>query len=92
MIAGGDKALAAQIQNDHVHELGNLTLTGYNSTLSNLSFQEKKLRKDKDGNSVGYLNGLNINSDIASRNDWDEAAITARTAKLVKEVIQLFTL
>ena len=50
------------------------------------------LSKDKVGNPVGYLNGLNINDDIASRNDWDEAAITARTAKLVKDVIQLFTL
>ena len=65
MIADGNEEKAEEIQGKYVHTLGNLTLTGYNSTLGNLSFKEKKNRKDKSGNEVGYLNGLNINSGIA---------------------------
>lgn len=92
MIAGGDYARAEQLQDQYVHTMGNLTLTGYNSTLSNLSFEEKKNRKDKDGNPVGYLNGLNINADIASKNAWTIAAIQARTDLLVSQAVNLFTL
>lgn len=92
MIAGGDKKKAEEIQQQYVHTLGNLTLTGYNSTLSNLSFTEKKSRKDKSGNQVGYLNGLNINADIADRDEWTLSDITTRTDNLVPKVLTLFTL
>lgn len=92
MIAGGDRRKAGEIQERYVHTLGNLTLTGYNSTLSNLSFVEKKNRKDKSGNQVGYLNGLNINEDIADHDEWTLEDITARTDKLVPKVLELFKL
>ena len=91
MIADGDRNLASEIQKAHVHELGNLTLTGYNQSLSNLSFEKKKNRKDKAGNNVGYLNGLNINADIAERDEWTQEAIVQRTEKLAAEVVELFT-
>ena len=48
MIAGGDAELARQYRMDYVHTLGNLTITGFNSNLSNLSFEEKKNRQSKD--------------------------------------------
>lgn len=92
MMADGDQSLAKEIQDEYVHMLGNLTLTGYNSTLGNQSFIEKRDRKDRDGNSVGYKNGLNINAEIAERESWDKQAIQNRTDKLVKECMQAFAL
>lgn len=92
MIAGGDRARAEELQNKYVHTLGNLTLTGYNSTLGNLSFEEKKSRKDKSGNSVGYLNGLNINVIIANHDAWTIEDIVARTNSLVPDVLEQFAL
>jgi len=42
MIANGDEKLAYEYLNDYVHTLGNLTITGYNSNLSNFDFEKKK--------------------------------------------------
>ncbi|WP_217354413.1 HNH endonuclease family protein [Klebsiella pneumoniae] len=38
MIADGDKTLAEQYRQSHVHKLGNLTISGYNSSLGNKCF------------------------------------------------------
>ena len=92
MIAGGDKDKASELQELYVHTLGNLTLTGYNSTLSNRSFDEKKNRVDRSGNKVGYLNGLNINADIACYDEWTVERIQQRTDRLVAEVVELFAM
>lgn len=92
MMAGGDRILAKELQGKYVHTLGNLTLTGYNSTLGNQSFLEKRDRKDRDGNSVGYKNGLNINTEIAELETWNTQAIQDRTDKLVEECMQVFEL
>lgn len=92
MMAGGDRSLAKEMQDKYVHTLGNLTLTGYNSTLGNLSFLEKRDRKDREGNSVGYKNGLNINAEIAELETWNTQAIEKRTNKLVEECMQAFAL
>lgn len=92
MIAGGDRARAEELQSKYVHTLGNLTLTGYNSTLGNLSFEEKKSRKDKSGNSVGYLNGLNINVGIADHDAWTVEDIATRTDDMVPSVLEKFAL
>ena len=92
MIAGGDRARAEELQSKYVHTLGNLTLTGYNSTLGNLSFEEKKSRKDKSGNSVGYLNGLNINVGIADHDAWIVEDIATRTDDMVPSVLEKFAL
>ena len=53
MIGQGDKIKALKIQDELVHTLGNLTLSGYNSKLStHLSI--KNDRKNKDDVYVGY--------------------------------------
>lgn len=92
MIAGGDKRRAKELQEKFVHTLGNLTLTGYNSNLGNLSFIEKRDRKDRDGNAIGYRNGLNINVAVAERGTWDVNAIQERTNKLVESIMKAFEL
>ena len=91
MIAGGDYDKAKKIQNDYVHTLGNLTITGYNSNLGNKAFEEKKNRQ-KDGKDIGYKNGLKLNEDVVSQEKWTIDNITARTGKLVKEFKKLFDL
>ena len=90
MIAGGDRNLANEYLQQYVHKLGNLTITGYNSTLSNLSFEQKKERKNKAGKYVGYLNGLEINHDIVIKQAWTIKDITDRTNLMVKQALQMF--
>lgn len=92
MIADGNIATAKEYQSLYVHTLGNLTLTGYNSTLSNRSFEDKKNRIDNNGNFVGYRNGLNLNSDVVSEDKWSIEIIKKRTEKMVKEIMELFKL
>lgn len=74
------------------HQLGNLTLSGYNSKLGTMEFLKKRNRKNDQGDFIGYRNGLYLNADLASREDWDEAAITARTDKMLKEVMSILSL
>ena len=92
MIAGGDADKAKEIQTLYVHTLGNLTITGYNSTLSNRRFEDKKNHKDSNGNYIGYRNGLNLNEDVCDKEEWTLDAIKARTNKLVMNILTEFKL
>ena len=98
MIAGGDRQKAADLQDDWVHRLGNLTLSGYNSDLATVAFDKKqKLAKDRSflGHkiNIGYQNGLALNSltfktkagksSLADAPHWDAEMIEARTKVLV---------
>ncbi len=84
MIAKGDKILAQQYRTDYVHTLGNLTMTGYNQNLSNMSFEQKKDRMSKDKKYIGYRNGLYLNSDVVNQKEWTIKRITDRTEKIVE--------
>lgn len=92
MIAEGDGNKAKELQGQHVHRLGNLTISGYNSNLGNKSFEEKRDRKDKQGRDVGYLNGLYLNEDLAKADKWNIESVNSRTSKLVEETLNLFAL
>lgn len=92
MIADGDYEQAKEYQTLYVHTLGNLTITGYNSTLSNKAFFEKKNRKDTNGNYIGYRNGLNLNDDVCDKDKWTVNIIKARTDRMVKEIMSMFAL
>ena len=92
MIAGGDREKANEYLEEYAHTFGNLTITGYNSSLGNKSFKEKKERKDSNGNPIGYLNGLNLNADLVDKKTWTVDMIKARTNKLVAEILTLFAL
>jgi uncharacterized protein with ParB-like and HNH nuclease domain len=90
MIADGNKDKAKEIQDEYVHQIGNLTLTGYNSKLSNFSFVKKRDRINKEGVYVGYKNGLFLNEDLKEEVDWQQAKIIERGNKLRKMIIELF--
>lgn len=91
MIADGNRELAKTYLEEYAHRIGNLTITGYNSTLGNKSFEEKRDRKSKDGQRfIGYKNGLEINRDIALKEKWTIEDIKTRTIAIVKELMQIY--
>ena len=92
MIADGNKELAYEYLDKYVHTLGNLTITGYNSNLSNYDFEKKKYRKNQEGKDIGYTNGLYLNNDVVSESKWTIEKINNRTDKLVTTILELFNL
>lgn len=92
MTAAGNRERAKEIQQEFVHQLGNLTITGFNSSLGNKSFHEKRDRKDKKGRPVGYKNGLQLNAELANTDCWSAEQIKERTIRLAKELTQRFSL
>ncbi|MEU9060701.1 DUF262 domain-containing protein [Streptomyces sp. NPDC048430] len=65
-----------------VHTLGNLTLTGDNSKLSNHPFQRKQQILDSSA--------LRMNLEIASSTRWGKAEIMARADRLCERAVQLW--
>ena len=66
----------------YLHTLGNLTLTGYNSELSDKPFKEKvDLIK---GNSKFVL----LNKDIIDKEHWNEKTIVSRADRLSSKLLQ----
>lgn len=92
MIADGDAAQAEQYRQTYAHCLGNLTISGYNSTLGNKSFAEKQSRLDSQGRKVGYNNGLFLNETLASEDSWSIDKIKGRSGELVAEVLKKYPL
>ncbi len=92
MIADGDRAKAQEYQTLYVHTLGNLTITGYNSTLSNKSFEEKRDRTNNEGKPIGYRNGLNLNADVVDKEKWTVDIIKDRTDSMVERILAMFSL
>ncbi len=84
-----DKQYAADIQAKYVHTIGNLTLTGYNSTLSARPFLEKRDHRDKNGNPIGYNNGFWLNKDLKDATEWNEVEIKKRAVSLINSIIEL---
>lgn len=90
MVADGDMSKAIEVQEKQVHTLGNLTITGYNSKLSNMPFVTKRDRKDVYGANVGYRNGLNLNDELVNTDTWTSEQIQGRTDKLVGLTLKAF--
>ena len=88
----GGEEVAAPVQEEHKHRLGNLTITAYNSNLGNKSFPEKRDRQDSKGRHIGYRNGLSLNADLATRESWTPDDIENRTEELAARVIERFPL
>lgn len=74
---------ATEIHEKYINYIGNLTLTGYNSEMSNNSFEEKK-EIYKDSN-------IYLNRDIANSENWGEHEITIRSEKLISEIALIWS-
>lgn len=92
MTGDGDKTEAEKVRKEWVHKLGNLTLTGYNSQLSNMSLDKKQDRKNKEGKYIGFKNGLWLNEQIKDMDSWGKEEIERRTNQLVEKAIDIFRL
>lgn len=90
MVADGDMSKATEVQEKQVHTLGNLTITGYNSKLSNMPLVTKRDRKDVYGANVGYRNGLNLNDELINTDTWTSEQIQERTDRLVGLTLKAF--
>ena len=90
MIANGDIEKAKELQEEHVHKIGNLTLTGYNPNLSNQEFLKKRDKKDASGKYIGFKNGLYLNEDLKNKDEWKIEDIKKRSEKLINESIKIF--
>ncbi len=104
MIGDGNKEKAEQIHDEWVHCLGNLTLSGYNSKLSNQSFSKKQGKSGANvlGNriQIGYKNGLALNNiefpmngkntTLAETKEWKKEYIVARNKVIVDMLVKLF--
>ncbi len=65
------------IREKYLHTIGNLTLTGYNSALSDRPFQEKRTMKGGFDHSP-----LKLNESVAYVERWDRQAIEKRAADI----------
>lgn len=104
MIASGDREEAEKIQGELVHCFGNLTLSGYNSRLSNQAFEKKQGKAEANifGNKIyiGYKNGLALNNinfklngvdtTLSISTQWKKEYIQSRNKQMVDMLLQLF--
>ena len=72
----------------YLHTLGNLTITGYNSELSNKSFAEKI---DMITSADNPTKATKLNFDVINKYTWTINEIQARAERLAKIVIDLFS-
>ncbi len=71
------------VQNKYVNTLGNLTLTGYNSELSDKSFKEKQ--------DIAYKTSpLLLNKYLSELPKWDEEKIKARSSLLAEKAVSIW--
>lgn len=69
-----------------LHKIGNLTLTGYNSEYSNLTFKEKRDMPEKG---LRY-SPLHLNQSFADTEQWNEDTIIARARRLAEKACKIW--
>lgn len=75
-----------EVQKTYLHTIGNLTLTGYNSELSDRPFLEKR---DMDG---GFASSpLTLNEGLKTLSKWDEGEIKKRAKNLAEIAIKVWS-
>ena len=81
-----------RVQQDWLHTLGNLTLTGYNSEYSDHPFAYKRDQvTDKDGNPVGFAHSpLKLNLGLGKVSQWNETTIKDRADRLATDAAKVW--
>lgn len=74
-----------RVHDTHLHTLGNLTLTGYNSEYSDRAFGEKRDMPGGFGESP-----LRLNHRLGQLERWDETAIKARAKRLARQGVNVW--
>ena len=73
------------VQKKYLHTIGNLTLTAYNSEMSNKSFSEKI-----EMNGGFKESALRLNSYVVKQNEWNEKIIKERASILVEKALLIW--
>jgi uncharacterized protein with ParB-like and HNH nuclease domain/predicted transport protein len=73
------------VHTNYLHTIGNLTLTGYNSELSDKPFIDKKKMKGGFNDSP-----IRLNRSIADKEQWNEKSIIERANSLVNLAIKVW--
>lgn len=74
-----------EVHAKYLHTMGNLTLTGYNTDLSNKTLIEKQLAEG------GFLDSpLRLNQSLRQAERWDEKAIVNRAEILVAKACEIW--
>ena len=73
------------IQEKYLHTIGNLTLTGYNSELSDRPFLEKKTMEGGFNESP-----IRLNKGLANVDEWNEEAIKARSSEIAEKAAKIW--
>ena len=71
----------------YLHTIGNLTLTGYNSELSDRSFQEKRTMTGGFEESP-----LRLNKSLKSVEHWNKDEIEKRAALMAEQAVKIWTI
>ncbi|MCX6000201.1 MAG: DUF1524 domain-containing protein, partial [Chloroflexi bacterium] len=79
------------VQEVWLHRLGNITLTGYNSTYSDLAFERKKTLVDKEGREVGFdFSPLRLNKFIREQPSWTATQMERRGKDLASRAVGIW--
>ena len=74
-----------EAHDEYLHTIGNLTLTGYNSELSNSTFIDKQRMEG------GFLDSpLRLNESLREAEQWDETAIVDRAEILLEKACKIW--
>ena len=73
------------VQKKYLHTIGNLTLTAYNSEMSNKSFSEKM-----EMNGGFKESALRLNSYVVKQNEWNEKIIKESASILVEKALLIW--
>ena len=71
-----------RVYQEWLHTIGNLTLTGYNQTLSNAEFTQKK--------TVFAMSNITLNAYFTNLTDWTEAQIMERSKYMAKQASSIW--
>lgn len=71
-----------RIQQEYLHTLGNLTLTGYNS-----QYRDHPFSKKRDIEGGFHESPLRLNEGLGTAEIWDEAAMKARAERLAAKAV-----
>ena len=80
------KNISDEEHDEFVHTLGNLSITGYNSEMSNKSFAEKKHILEENSKAII------LNKDVVDKNEWTIADIKARAERLADILLNRYEL
>lgn len=93
MISPDNPDNAKNIQTTYMHMIGNLTLTGYNSEMSDKSFLDKREYKPKGSNKyTGLRTQLFLNKSLSKKTRWTTDDIMNRTEMLANYTVKAFPL